>query len=73
MNKKNPKITFVNADDWYGLYIDGKLEFENHNIEPGTILRALGIKYADKWASEKWMNERGSFPKYLKDVVFEND
>lgn len=59
------KITFVYADDWMGLYIDGELVRENHSLEPDDVLLELGIKYDDFWAE---VEDGGRLPKKLKDV-----
>ena len=32
-------------DDWNGIYIDGKLEYENHSLDHRNVLDALNIKY----------------------------
>lgn len=46
MSKKR-EVTIVNADDWKGLYIDGKLVFQNHSIRISDLVECLeeaGIK-----------------------------
>lgn len=65
------KIMLVFADDWSGLYINGKLEYEGHSIEPENVLTVLNIPYEEKWADEEWLNDLGRLPKKLSEVKFE--
>ena len=65
------KIVFVGADDWAGMFIDGKLVAEGHSVESDTALTALGIEFEEKWADDEWLETLGRFPQDLKDVKFE--
>ena len=69
------KITVVYGDDWKGLYIDGKLAYENHSIDLQTFLWVLeknGIRLdvECKDCDEDWLEHRGNLPKDLKEVRF---
>jgi len=65
-------ITLVNAEDWIGVYIDGKLVYEYHDLEPETLLDLIEvIKYNSVWADEEWFNKCSSLPKKLSDVKLE--
>ena len=38
-------IVLVYSEDWMMLYIDGKMVFQDHSIEPEDLLTILGIPY----------------------------
>lgn len=68
--KVAPVITLVAADDWQGLYIDGELGIEGHQLTAAEVLAALGIELLVKWVDEEWLERRGELPKKMKDVKF---
>lgn len=35
------KIVYVDADDWCGLYVNGKLAYENHSIPTVTFAELM--------------------------------
>lgn len=68
--KKTPKVTIVSdGDDWEGLYIDGVLVFENHTVGAQDVLRALGIECDWVECDREWIDNRGSLPDDLNEVV----
>jgi len=64
-------IVLVVVDTWEGLYIDGELKRQGHNIDKVDFLECLGIAFDYKWCNNKWLEELGELPKNLKDVVWE--
>jgi len=58
-----PFVTFVEADDWQGLYLDGKLVEEDHCVRVDDVLRRLGITCEQIYADDQWLARRGSLPK----------
>jgi len=77
------KIQFVHADDWEGLYIDGKLALEYHSLSVGAVLYAIwkhrtpvvGVRvifYEAYDADEDWLFTQGTLPKEFKDVKVDN-
>jgi hypothetical protein len=62
-------ITLVYGNDWIGLYRDGILLDEGHSLSPYHILTALGLEMEEKTANEDWLEEEGSLPGCLEDVV----
>jgi hypothetical protein len=66
------KITFVHtADyDWMGMYIDGKLAAEGHNLDYKVMLDALGIDHKIKTVSNESVENSGCMPKQEKDCEF---
>jgi len=70
------KINIVDCDDWFGLYIDGKLVFENHRLEYYDILQAISsrldnIEFEISEVDYDWMDGRGALPKKLEKVKLE--
>lgn len=63
-----PHVVFVTADDWEGLYIDGQLVTEGHEVRRSELLRILGIPHKELNADADWLAERGCFPTQLLDV-----
>lgn len=61
------KVTFVddNCGDWQGLYIDGKLVMENHQLGLYEVLDAIGIKYKYVQADADWLSSVGRLPEKL--------
>lgn len=55
----NIKFLRSGACDWIGLYVDGKLIHEDHDIGPTTLLRLLGIEYEVKMGSD-YLEEYGN-------------
>jgi len=73
MKEKKGKLVIVGSSsgDWYGLYQDGKLLIEDHNLRASQVLKLLGFEVDYKGAQEGWLEDRGNLPKLLKDVVLE--
>ena len=72
-------IQFVHADDWEGLYIDGKLILEGHSLSAVDVLDAIwehrtpgfGLRvtsYEAHDADEDWMFTQGTLPVDFEDV-----
>jgi hypothetical protein len=69
------QMMIVQGDDWQGIYIDGKLKTEGHQIE---LLAGINIAIENKvddadsaWCDLTWLHERGDLPQDLKDVEWE--
>lgn len=39
------KIHLAECDDWIAVYKDGQKVYENHSVDPRTLLEALGIPF----------------------------
>ncbi len=61
-------VLVTNYDDWEGLYIDGVLVLEGHQVRKDEMFTALGINYTEVEADVSWLASRGSLPKKLSDV-----
>jgi hypothetical protein len=68
-----PAIVIVRADDWKGLYLDGKLVEEGHRVDTIDVLKHLGIKAESVWANDEWLGDFGSLPEKLEEVVKEGE
>ncbi len=67
--KMPPEVVIVKVDDWEGLYVDGVLKNEGHEVRLSWVLEAFGLPPARSlWADEKWLEEAGSLPALLSDV-----
>jgi hypothetical protein len=71
--QKKTAVTIVKCDSkrWQGLYIDGELFMQHHEINIEDVLRELGIKFKMVDVSpKKLMGEklRGSFPPAMVDI-----
>lgn len=65
-------MVLVRADDWEGLYVDGKLVTEGHSIDlmEGIVLaiehKVRGIRTV--WCDIPWIRDQGNLPQNLADV-----
>jgi len=66
--KDPPTVTFVDGDDWQGLYLNGKLVEEGHCVRVDDILRRLGIACEQIYADDQWLAKRGSLPENRNDI-----
>lgn len=64
-----------NGDDWVGIYIDGKLVTQGHQINPRELLKQLGYFVESLEPDYDWLDGEGYLPEDLKDVklVEENE
>jgi len=68
---KQKDVTIVVADDWEGLYVDGKLICEDSALlHFADLLSAVRIKYDEVDCDEDWFFDYGGrLPDKLEDVV----
>ena len=70
--KKGLKVTIVsNGDDWNGLYLDGVLVQQGHEVSVRSVLKALGIECEEVWCDNEWLEGQGELPAALDEVVRE--
>lgn len=65
------KITLVQGDDWQGLYADGSLLDEGHEITIKQLCDAMGIECEVVTPDQEWLEDRGSLPDDLSEVKSE--
>lgn len=65
-----PKITIVsNGDDWEGLYLDGVLFCEGHDVTLRDLARALDLENEKIYVSTEWLGGKASnLPEKLSKV-----
>ena len=66
------KIAVFWGEDWEGLYINGKLVYENHNIRADEIITILdqhGLEATCIEVDDAWLMEKGRLPKDAANVV----
>lgn len=68
--KSKPKFVIVRCDDWEGLYKDGILVYEAHEVDINLILTEMGLEL-EEWRADDFMNasERELLPEKLSDVI----
>jgi len=72
--KKNHKFVLVECDYWVGLYVDGELVEQHHDIDLVPFLKKYGIDIQTKYAyNDPQVTEAGTLPENLKDVKFDKN
>ncbi|MEG2381824.1 MAG: hypothetical protein RSB38_09025 [Oscillospiraceae bacterium] len=70
----------IKADDWEGLFVDGKLVYENHEIDRLTLRELCEdyslnfVKIGEVWVTDEFKEylwDVGSFPENLSEVEYE--
>lgn len=69
-------LTYVEGEDWIGLYIDSKLQYEGHDMHHKALIE-LVIKFSVdrvefKDANLKWLANVGDLPNNLNEVKFKD-
>jgi hypothetical protein len=70
------EITLVCGDDWKGLYYNGELECEGHDVQVEELMDAASMgkfNFDRVWADDDWLQREGNLPRYLKDVKFQKE
>ena len=71
---KNHKFVLVEADNWAGLYVDGKLVEQHHDIDFTEWLPKYGVNLKLKYAyNDLQVAESGQLPENLEDVEFDKE
>lgn len=66
------KLTHVMADDWEGLYMDGKIVDQGHTINWQTMIENIfGVSVESVEANYEWLEKQGYYPVNLVDVILE--
>jgi hypothetical protein len=72
------KMVYVDADDWCGLYVNGKLVYEDHSIPTVTFAELMMSNqpiesFNMQCVDLDWIHERGNLPEDLNEVAFEEE
>jgi hypothetical protein len=62
------EYTLVDADDWVGLYRDGKLVSQGHRFTIRDVFELLNIDLKVLYPDDEWIYERGDLPNALGEV-----
>lgn len=71
------KIDFVCADDWEGIYVDGRLVVERHSIDFYYGMRSILVhanssiiemSFTTHYVSQDWMDEHCDLPVDFSDI-----
>lgn len=68
------RMTFAQADDWVGIYIDNALMAEGHSI-PAVEASEIAIDYGATTVESRdvdldWIHDMGNLPVLMEDVVW---
>jgi hypothetical protein len=66
--EKSKGIIIVNGSDWMGIYRNGELIYQGHDIQPHRLLELLGHKYKRVEADGDWLASRGALPTSFSEV-----
>lgn len=79
-NVQEIKLVEVYADDWAGMYANGKLINEGHSLRLCDMIEWLSdkgpvhiVSYDCRPAHENWLNRIGRLPVKLADVSYDED
>lgn len=68
--KTERDITIVTGEDWQGLYINGVLVYEGHQIDIMTFCELVFDFWPRLiWCDDDWLEEQMCFPVKLEDVM----
>lgn len=71
-SNKPHSFVLVEAEDWVGLYVDGKLVEEHHDLDLTDWLSKFGVNIKTKHAyNDRQVTESGTLPDNLNDVEFD--
>jgi len=60
------KLTLVSSEDWQGLYVDGKLAYENHSVACKDLSYYIDLTMIN--VDDEWMGRKGHLPQHLDDI-----
>lgn len=61
-------ITIARGNDWIGLYDDGRLVTQGHNLILDNMLRHFGHEVKSIDVDQEWLEDRGDLPDNLAEV-----
>jgi hypothetical protein len=73
--KKQPRLTLVNCDDWQALYVDGKLAYQHHQVDIIAWLEKLGLVHIDEVEAyeDPYLAENACFPDEMRALIPDHD
>lgn len=67
MTDKKVDIVSAEGGDWQGLYVDGKLAYENHSIDWDDFVQVLDIPVGGFVVNDVWLQDN-RLPVRLEDI-----
>lgn len=66
----SPAVVFLHDAevDWYGVYINGALQYESNTVDLCAILTLLNVQCTRRQMVPGWLKEQGTLPKRLEEV-----
>lgn len=61
-------FTLVSADDWAGLYIDGKLVYQHHSVTARDVLEFGKLEHTSFEVDYEWLESQMWLPDNLEDI-----
>lgn len=61
-------------DDWEGLYVDGRMESQNHSLNwPYLLVNCLSLPttFERRFVTDDYLSEEGNLPERLADIPAE--
>ena len=75
MDKLERAIVIVRADDWAGIYVEGRLGQEGHSFSDAELIRVgqenPTLDIISKECDYEWAHDLGNFPADLREVRFQ--
>ena len=69
---KNHKFVIVEANNWVGFYVDGKLVEQHHDVDLTELLPKYGVNIKTKYAyNDPQALYEGTLPENLSDIEFD--
>lgn len=73
MKDHRTAIVIVKADDWKGIYFDGKLQEQGHSLDlmMDVLVPLCGLRIGhteQRWVNDDWLETEGDLPQLLSDI-----
>ena len=68
---KSDVVTFVSADDWFGVYVNGELLDAAHNMRHVSFAEAfgaIGVEFVSKRVDQDWMESQATLPEKFDEI-----
>lgn len=62
------EVLLVSGDDWEGIYVDGKIHVQGHQVRLEDFARIFGIELKHKGVGSGWLYDEGHLPYNLEDI-----
>ena len=71
------EVVLCVGDDWEGLFVDGRLIYEDHSISTKYVANIITgnqpCSFEEKEVDMDWLYEIGTFPENIIDVKFNEE